>query len=95
MCKMSDTKLSVMAGVLLVAGCMIGGLIIASGVLANLPGADMLMAISLAMLVPTTIALIGWLYALDKSSAIVDEPRQTKIVDCSALIEVPGRELTP
>lgn len=63
-----DTKLSILAGVLFVAGCLIAGLIIVSGVLATMPGADMLMAIAMLALVPATIGLIVFLAALGRSS---------------------------
>lgn len=53
-----------MAGCLLVAGALIGGLIIASGLLAALPGANMLMAIAVLLLVPATIGLIAFLAVL-------------------------------
>lgn len=63
---MSDNGLAVMAGVLLVTGCLIGGLILVSGVLAAMPGADMLMAIAVLLLVPATIGLIAFLIALGR-----------------------------
>ena len=65
---LSDTQLSALAGVLLVAGCLMGGLIIASGVLAHLPGADTMMAIALLLLVPATLGLIVFLAALNKQA---------------------------
>lgn len=65
---MSDNGLAAMAGCLLVAGAVIGGLIIVSGLLAALPGADMLMAIAVLLLVPATLGLIAFLAALGRSS---------------------------
>ena len=62
----SDTRLSLLAGVLLVVGCLIGGLIIASGILAHMPGADTLLALALLLLVPATLGLIAFLTALNK-----------------------------
>jgi putative effector of murein hydrolase LrgA (UPF0299 family) len=64
----SDKQMSMLAGALLVAGCLIGGLIIASGVLADLPGADTLMAIALLLLVPATLGLIAFLWMLNKQA---------------------------
>lgn len=55
-----------MAGVLLVVGCLIGGLILVSGVLATMPGADMLMAIAVLLLVPATLLLVGFLVAIGR-----------------------------
>jgi len=83
---MSDNKRSVLAGLLFVAGALIGGMIMASGVLANWPGADTLMALALAMLVPATLLLVYWLRALDKDT---DEPVMTIVIDAA------GRELRP
>ncbi len=65
---MSDNGLAILAGVLLVVGCLIGGLILVSGVLATMPGAEMLMAIAVLALVPATIGLIVFLAALGRSS---------------------------
>lgn len=65
---MSDKGLAILAGVLLAAGAVIGGLILVSGVLATMPGADMLMAIAMLALVPATIGLIVFLAALGRSS---------------------------
>lgn len=63
-----DTKLSIVAGALLAAGCLIGGLLIASGLLSSLPDADKLMSIAVLLLVPATLGLIGWLAALFQST---------------------------
>ena len=65
---MGDKGLAALAGLLMVAGAVIGGLIIVSGLLAALPGADVLMAISILLLVPATIGLVVFLVALGKSS---------------------------
>lgn len=65
---MSDKGLALLAGVLLVAGAVIGGLILVSGVLAAMPGADMLTAIAVLLLVPATLGLIVFLAALGRSS---------------------------
>ena len=65
---MSDKGLALLAGVLLVAGAVIGGLILVSGVLAAMPGADILMAIAVLLLVPATLGLIVFLAALGRSS---------------------------
>lgn len=65
---MTEKKLNIMAGVLFVAGTLIGGLILASGILANMPGANMLMAIAMLLLVFATIALIGFWVAAGKST---------------------------
>ena len=76
-----DTKLSILAGVLFVAGCLIAGLIIVSGVLASMPGADMLMAIALLALVPATLGLIAFLALIEKSSRAQDAQHETAIVE--------------
>lgn len=77
-----DTKLSILAGVLFVAGCLIAGLIIISGVLANIPGADTLMAIAMLLLVPATLGLIVFLALLEKSSR--EYEKQETTVTCAA-----------
>jgi len=76
-----DTKLSILAGMLFVAGCLIAGLIIVSGVLASIPGADMLMAIALLALVPATVGLIVFLALIEKSSRAQDAQHKTAIVE--------------
>lgn len=64
---MSDNGLAALAVSLLVAGAVIGGLIIVSGILATMPGADMMMAIAILLLVPATLGLIAFLAALGRS----------------------------
>jgi hypothetical protein len=64
-----DTKLALLAGALFVAGCLIGGLIIASGVLAHMPGADTLMALAVLLLVPATLGLIVFLWMLNRTTS--------------------------
>ncbi len=63
---MKDNGLNILAGILLVVGCLIGGLILISGVLAAMPGADMLMAMAAAGLVPATLLLVVFLAALNR-----------------------------
>jgi hypothetical protein len=67
MVAMSDTQRSILAGAVMVAGCLIGGLIIVSGVLADMPGAEMVMGAALLLLIPTTLGLIVFLHSLDKT----------------------------
>jgi len=66
---MSDNGLFSIAGLLLLVGCIIGGLILASGVLASAPGANMLMAIAVLLLVPATVGLLVLLWAWGKDGA--------------------------
>ncbi len=65
---MKDNGLTILAGMSLVAGALIGGIIIVSGVLAAMPGADTLMALALLALVPATLLLVVFLIALGKST---------------------------
>lgn len=67
---MSDKELAVLAGLLLVVGGLLGGLILVSGVLNTIqvPNAETLMAIGVIGLVPATLLLVVFLIALGRSS---------------------------